>query len=97
MSNIKYCRTKYGKDWYVFGFHYTDHRYNHYKAVYCYNNIRVFSKKTAMYIIEAPEELKELLYANNSQDVKVAEAALDAKLLSIPVKERTIINGRSDK
>lgn len=80
MANIKYCRTVSTNNWYVYGFTYIKEDNKWMNAIYCYDHSKVFKKRNAMYLIEADEEIKKLLFSKNISDKTVAISILQEEL-----------------
>jgi len=81
MANIKYCRTVSTNAWYVFGFNYNEPNIPYFKrGIYCYNKSTVYRKRNKMYVIEASEDIKKLLFSIDESNVTVATSILNAEL-----------------
>lgn len=82
MANIKYCRTvSVSSSWYVFGFNFNDPMAPRYKrGIYCHLRGKLYKRTNRMYLIEASEDIKKLLFSENVSDRNVAISILNAEL-----------------
>jgi len=76
-KTIKYCRATTTYNWYVFGFCFKSTTQPRNKAVICYDKEKVLHKRCKMYVIEAPENVKDLLLSNDPGSVVVAKSILN--------------------
>ena len=77
MASIKYCRSHKSQNvWYIYGFKFSPIEVYR-RSIVCYDDTKVWKKTNKMYIVEADEKIKEMLFSSDQKNKNLAVVMLN--------------------